>query len=116
MKIVSFGRNKLSEYDIEKVKIQSKNLRYDIKKFIYFYWCRGYDGEGVAVFLNKNDKWHIIDLGRCSCFGPTERLNSVLMGKEQVLELLKNEKYTYFDDDGNELAYVDLINYLEKNE
>lgn len=114
MKIVSLGNNKLESYDLEKVETQSKNLRYDIKEFVYWYWTRGYEGSGCAIFLDKNNEWHIIDLGHCSCFGPVEDLKSIPMGKEQVLELLKNGNYTYFDEDGDELTYVDLIDYLEK--
>lgn len=114
MKIVSLGNDKLEPYDLEKVETQSKNLRYDIKEFVYWYRIRLYEGSGCAIFLDKNDKWHIIDLGHCSCFGPVEDLKSVPMEKEQVLELLKNGNYIYFDD-GDELTYVDLIDYLEKN-
>lgn len=114
MKIVSLGNDKLEPYDLEKIETQSKNLRYDIKEFVYWYRIRLYEGSGCAIFLDKNDKWHIIDLGHCSCFGPVEDLKSVPMEKEQILELLKNGNYTYFDD-GDELTYVDLIDYLENS-
>jgi len=115
METVSLGEDSLFLCDLRRIKVQSKNLRYDIKKFIYWYWCKGYSGIGCAIFLDKNDKWHIIDLGHCSCFGPVEDLKSVPMEKEQVLDLLKNGNYTYFDEDGDELTYVDLIDYLENS-
>ena len=104
----------LDSHDLGIVKVQSKRLRYDIKKFIYWYATRPCRGYGVAVFLDKNDKWHIIDLGHCSCFGPVEDLKSVPMEKEQILELLNNGDYTYFDDEGDEATYINLIDYLER--
>lgn len=114
MEIVSLGEDSLDSRDLGIVKVQSKRLRYDIKKFIYWYATRPCRGYGVAVFLDKNDKWHIIDLGHCSCFGPVEDLKSVPMEKEQILELLNNGDYTYFDDEGDEATYIDLIDYLER--
>lgn len=38
------------------------------------------------------------------------------MEKEQVLELLKSGKYSYYDDHSNGLKYVELIDYLEKHD
>ena len=36
------------------------------------------------------------------------------MEKEQILELLNNGDYTYFDDEGDEATYINLIDYLER--
>ena len=56
MEIVSLGEDSLDSHDLGIVKVQSKRLRYDIKKFIYWYATRPCRGYGVAVFLDKNDK------------------------------------------------------------
>ena len=113
-KIISVGKDTLSKCDLEEISKLEKQLPYKVKEFIYYYMYFCHEGGGCAVFLDSNDKWHIIDLGHCSCFGPVEDLKSVPMEKEQILELLKNGDYTYFDDEGDEVTYIDLIDYLEK--
>lgn len=112
IKIISLGEDNLSEYDLEEIPKLERQLSYKVKEFIYYYIDLGYDGEGCAVFLDSNDKWHIIDLGHCSCYGPLEDLKSVPMEKEQVLKALKDGTYSYYDD-GSEFLYVELIDYLE---
>jgi len=39
------------------------------------YWYRRapYEGSGYAVFL-VGERWHLHDLGHCSCYGPMEHL------------------------------------------
>jgi hypothetical protein len=113
IKIVSLGNDELAEWDLEKISRLEEQLPYKVKELIYSYYIRGYEAEGCAVYSDSNDKWHIISMNHCSCFGPLEDLKSVPMEKEQVLKLLKDGEYTYFDNDNNERLYVDLIDYLE---
>ena len=115
-KIISVGKDRLSKYELEEIPKLERQTLYKVKEFIYYYLDYGYEGEGCAIFLDSNDKWHIVDLGHCSCYGPLEDLKSVPMEKEQVLELLKNGKYSYYDDHSNKLKYIELIDYLEKHD
>ena len=112
MKIVSLSEDKIDKHHIKNIKIQSKNVEYNIKEFIYFYWYKNNKGHGIALSLNSNNKWHLVLLSYSLYFDNIIGLNSIEMEKERVLKLLKNGNYECFD--GSKLACINLINYLEK--
>lgn len=81
IKIVSLGKDELAEWDLEKIPRLEEQLPYKVKELIYSYYIRGYEAEGCAVYSDSNNKWHIISMDHCSCFGPLEDLKSVPMEK-----------------------------------
>ena len=60
----------LSQWDIEKIEEEDAG----IDEIWYYYVNGGYDGGG-QLLLRKGDKYHLHDMGHCSCYGPTDRLN-----------------------------------------
>lgn len=114
MKILSLGPDELSDWELEKLPKLERQVVYDIKKFVYWYQIGCYSGQGCAVFKDSNNDWHIISMHHCSCFGPVEDLKSAPMTLEDVITLLKNGNYTYYDSEsGDECYYKELIAYLE---
>lgn len=82
----------------------------DIKKleadwFVYYYESGCYDGQGFAIW-KKDEKYFYSNLGHCSCYGPTDDLNSIpysnfgdieKIGKnysnaKQVIDYIKSHK------------------------
>lgn len=114
MKIVSLGPDELDEWDLKQLGTRSKKLPREIIEFVYWYEIESYSGEGCAIYRDEMDMWHIIGLGHCSCYGPVEDLKAVPMSKDDAIRLLSDGKHYYrFGEDGEELAYTELIDYLK---
>lgn len=85
-KIISVGRDELSEYDFERLE----KLGFDL--MVYGYEDGGYDGSGFAAF-KKGDQWFYQELGHCSCYGPLENVETsanMLVSLDQVIALAEN--------------------------
>lgn len=93
--VIQVGGDTLEEYDLEHLisTIPTDRL---IKKLVYHYDVGAWSGDGVAVYLDSKDEWHIDNLGHCSCYGPFDGgFNKISYTKEQVLELLRSSDYNY---------------------
>jgi hypothetical protein len=67
MRIYNVGTDELSDWDFNEVS-QDK-----YKWIVYWYENGGYDGNGEAVALGKDDdKLYCKNLGHCSCYGPMD--------------------------------------------
>ena len=78
MKIISIGRDKLGDYDLERDHYgdNSRPLLDDSNLFIYHYTDHGYEGSGLAIWRTNKGRWGYSGLGHCSCYGPTEEIKS----------------------------------------
>jgi len=50
------------------------------EKVVYYYGTGDYCGGGEAM-IRRNNKWYRANFSHCSCYGPTEHLDSELMAK-----------------------------------
>ena len=100
-KIVNVGGEKLAGYELDVVK----SLKADF--FVSKYESGSYDGSGMAIW-KRGRKWFYDNLGHCSCYGPTENLetaNKAGYTFEQIKELVKT----------NYTEYQELIDYIVKH-
>lgn len=74
-KIISIGRDELSEHDLSTTYSAPFIGKIEADVFIYSYDDGGYGGSGVAVW-RKGRKWSYQYLGHCSCNGPTEDIRT----------------------------------------
>lgn len=60
-----------SKYELEEI--------YSINPEVAFYWytygC--YEGSGQLLFL-KDGEWHLHNCGHCSCYGPTDDIDTIV--------------------------------------
>lgn len=58
-----------SEYELEEIS--------SINPEVAFYWYTTgcYEGSGQLLFL-KDGEWHLHDCGHCSCYGPTDEIDT----------------------------------------
>ena len=101
-KIISVGRDELSEWDFERLE----KLEFDL--MVYGYENGGYDGSGFAAF-KKGEQWFYQELGHCSCNGPLENVETsanMLVSLEQVIALA---------EDGYSDSSKKVTQYLKKN-
>lgn len=74
--------------------------------FVYSYKNDGYEGSGFAIW-KKDDKYYYDDLGHCSCYGPTEKIeygipyNSI----DDIRVISRN--YAYSDYSKKVLDFID---------
>lgn len=47
--------------------------RHSAEVAFYWYGAGSYEGSGRLIFM-KDEEWHLVDLGHCSCYGPDERI------------------------------------------
>jgi hypothetical protein len=88
MKIVKLV-DELSDYEIENLN-RNRPLDVSIEQLIYAYRDGGYDGSGVAVYLDNKGDWHLDEISHCSCNGALdEGFNKIGYTKEQVIMLLE---------------------------
>lgn len=81
--------DELSEYDLANLN-KNRPLDVAVEQLIYAYHDGGYDGYGVAVYLDNKDKWHLDEISHCSCNGALdEGFNLIGYTKAQLIELLK---------------------------
>lgn len=65
MKIIPLA-DELSEYDVENLN-KNRPLDVAVEQLIYAYHDGGYDGYGVAVYLDNKGGWHLDEISHCSC-------------------------------------------------
>lgn len=73
------GSDELSECELTSVE------KLNPKWFVYYYKVGSYDGNGFAVW-KIGRKYYYSDLGHCSCYGPTESLNSIPVNSLKDME------------------------------
>lgn len=79
----------LSEYEVENLN-KNRPLDIAVDVLIYAYHDGGYDGHGVAVYLDNKGQWHLDEISHCSCNGALdEGFNKIGYTKDQLIELLK---------------------------
>jgi hypothetical protein len=74
-KVEELGESELSELNNHRAEVA-----------FYWYGSGSYEGSGELIFLREG-KWHLCDLGHCSCYGPEERIRDYV-----------GEGYSNFDD------------------
>ena len=88
MKIIQLV-DELSGYEVENLN-KNRPLDIAVDVLIYAYHNGGYDGHGVAVYLDNKGKWHLDEISHCSCYGALdEGFNKIGYTKDQLTELLK---------------------------
>lgn len=88
MKIIQLV-DELSEYDLANLN-KNRPLDVAVEQLIYAYHDDGYDGHGVAVYLDNKGDWHLDEISHCSCNGALdEGFNKIGYTKDQLIELLK---------------------------
>ncbi len=105
-KIISVGRDELSEWDLKEVE----KLEFDL--MVYGYENGGYDGSGFAAF-KKGDKWFYQELGHCSCNGPLENVSmsaNMVVSLDQVISLAEGN----YSDVSKEVATYLKRNFVDK--
>ena len=81
--------DELSEYDIENLN-KNRPLDIAVDVLIYCYHDGGYDGYGVAVYLDSNGGWHLDEISHCSCNGAfDEGFNKISYTMPQIIKLLE---------------------------
>lgn len=97
MKTVSLGKDELSNYEIEGLN-KSRPLDVSVETLVYSYDYEGYSGNGLAVYLDNKGKYHVDELGHCSCNGPFDGgFNAISYNRNQLIKLLK-KKSTEWDE------------------
>lgn len=92
MKIYNVGRDSLDEYDLEYLDKEAYEY------LIYNYEVGDYCGSGAAVLKDNNDKFILIDLGHCSCYGPLEERNpKCIYSLEEITKLLDKRCQDEYD-------------------
>jgi len=81
MKLIALNEE-LSEWEL-------KQIPNGVDVFIYDYSSGSYEGSGNALF-RKNGKWFLHNMGHCSCYGPTENIDSC--GHGETLKQMKLSK------------------------
>ena len=109
-KIVSIGRDELSDSDLSLTYNAPYVGKIEADILIYSYENGGYDGSGVAVW-RKDGKWAYQYLGHCSCNGPTEDIRTSDAAKFTLQDL--KEILTSKDNSWNE-HYKKMAEYLDK--
>ncbi len=105
-KVVSLGDVKLHDWDLEELQ-KDAPLGVAVAEVIYWYKKFGYEGGGTIVYLDSRRKWHINDLGHCSCYGPCHYgFSGISYSLSDIRELLKKDDY--YENGGKE-----ILNYLE---
>ena len=88
MKIIKLA-DELAEYEIENLN-KNRPLDVAIEQLIYAYHDGGYDGHGVAIYLDNKGGWHLDELSHCSCYGALdEGFNKISYTRPQIIELLE---------------------------
>ena len=102
--------DELFEYDIENLN-KNRPLDTAIDVLIYCYHDDGYDGRGVAVYLDNKGGWHLDEISHCSCYGALdEGFNKIGYTKDQLIELLKKRtSESWIKDD-----YKSVLKALEQ--
>lgn len=91
MKIANVGKDELSSYNFESLN-KNRPLDIAIQSIVYSYENGGYDGNGLAVYLDTNGDYHLDELGHCSCYGPfDDGFNKITYTRQQIIELLRSK-------------------------
>ena len=92
--------DELGEYDLANLN-RNRPLDVAIERLIYAYHDGGYDGSGVAVYLDNKGDWHLDEISHCSCNGALdEGFNKIGYTKEQIIKLLeKHAKESWRPED-----------------
>lgn len=92
--------DELSEYDLANLN-RNRPLDVAVEQLIYSYYDGGYDGDGVAIYLDSKGQWHLDEISHCSCYGALdEGFNKIGYTKDQLIELLeKRASEDYLADD-----------------
>lgn len=81
--------DEMSDYEIDNLN-KNRPLDIAIEELIYAYHDGGYDGYGVAVYLDSKGQWHLDEISHCSCNGALdEGFNQISYTKPQIIKLLK---------------------------
>ena len=102
--------DELSEYDTENLN-KNRPLDIAVDVLIHCYHDGGYDGHGVAVYLDNKGDWHLDEISHCSCYGPfDEGFNKISYTKPQIIKLLKKRaSESWIKDD-----YKSVLKALEE--
>ena len=76
---LEYDSEELDDYDLEKIPV-------GIEEVWYWYMTGNYCGAGQMILLGKDGKYYIHDMGHCSCYGPTDEIET-LGGIESLAEL-----------------------------
>jgi hypothetical protein len=85
-KIVSLGSSDLSQREIEEFG--------EFDKLVYAYSEGNYDGSGFAA-CRVGTQWFYLELGHCSCYGPTENINTAKNMKLTLDEVIAIAEKNY---------------------
>ena len=109
MKIIQLV-DELSKYDLANLN-KNRPLDVAVEQLIYAYHDGGYDGQGVAVYLDNKGQWHLDDISHCSCYGALDGgFNKISYTRPQVVELLKKRASEDWEKDD----YVAILKALEE--
>lgn len=115
MKIIQLV-DELSKYDLANLN-KNRPLDVAVEQLIYAYHDGGddggYDGQGVAVYLDNKGQWHLDDISHCSCYGALDGgFNKISYTRPQVVELLKKRASEDWEKDD----YVAILKALDVNQ
>jgi hypothetical protein len=104
--VVNLGNDEFDDYDYEDLQ-RGAPLGIAVVKVIYWYKRGDYSGGGTIVYQDSRNKWHINDLGHCSCYGPChDGFCDISYSLSEIKKLLKKEDY--YENGGKEiLSYLD---------
>ena len=107
--VVNLGNDEFDDYDYEDLQ-KGAPLGVAVVKAIYWYESGDYSGGGTIVYLDSRRKWHINDLGHCSCYGPChDGFSKITYSLDEIKKLLKKDDY--YENGGKE-----ILNYLEDDQ
>ena len=107
--VVNIGNDEFDDYDYEDLQ-KGAPLGIAVVDVIYWYKNYGYDGEGTVVYRDSRRKWHINDLGHCSCYGPChDGFSKITYSLDEIKKLLKKEDYYKYGG-------KQILSYLESRE
>lgn len=100
--------DELGEYDLDNLN-RNRPLDVSIEQLIYAYHNGGYDGSGVAVYLDNKGQWHLDEISHCSCNGALdEGFNKIGYTKDQLIELLKKRADEHWRPEDYKLVVAEL--------
>lgn len=100
--------DELSEYDLDNLN-KNRPLDVAIEQLIYAYHNGGWDGYGVATYLDNKGQWHLDEISHCSCRGALdEGFNRIGYTKEELVDLLRKRTEGHWQQENYALVLAGL--------
>jgi hypothetical protein len=88
-RLIELGPKRLSNNDLENFGEVFGEMLW----VVYWYDDYCYEGRGTAIIALLGDKFRVVNLGHCSCHGPTDRLRGDVLPRNELFRRLKYDRF-----------------------